>query len=310
MKAHYISLNPLISWINGHRPIEWGLIFGRSAPIHVEIGFGLGDFLVRTALSNHQTNFLGIEIGWVPVRRTLRKISISGADNIRLIQADAQIAFERLIGPQSIRQIYSLFPCPWPKKKHLKNRLFSNYFLRLLNSRLTADGELTIVTDHNEYCNWILSQISGAGFEIQNSMVPPGFSTKYEKKWYDLGQKHFFRIKLTKKSHLEIPLKEDIKLITHRSINFNQKSFSPSGIQGDIVVEFKKFLFDQERQTGMVRCIVCEENLVQDFWIEIVRLERYWHIRPAKGCGLIPTVGVQRVLDLVYETIQKGQNLE
>jgi tRNA (guanine-N7-)-methyltransferase len=269
----------------------------------VEIGFGLGDFLVRNAKKYRGENFLGVEIGWVPIRRTLRKIALSGVSNIRLIRAEAEVAFERLIRPKSVDHIYSLFPCPWPKKKHLKNRLFSKYFLQLLNSRLVTSGEVFIVTDHHEYFKWIQSQTPGTGMDLDSGLVAPGLKTKYEKKWTGMGQKKFFRLRLMKKEHIEIPLKEDIALRTHRSKYFDPGSFSPSGIKGDIVVEFKKFLFDAESKTGMARCIVCEGNLVQDFWIEIAMGEKFWHIRPAKGCGLIPTLGAQRALDLVFDAL-------
>ena len=283
--------------------MEWSRFFGRSAPLDVEIGFGLGDFLVKSALEYQESNFLGIETGWVPIRRTLRKIALSRAVNIRLIQARAQVAFERLIKPQSVEHIWALFPCPWPKKKHLKNRLFSNYFLKLLNSRLKPSGEILIITDHAPYFQWILSQASRTGMELKKGMVEPRFKTKYEKKWIDLGQEKFFKLQFIKKRDIEIPLKEEITLITHRSDHFDPDSFSPSGTKGDIVVEFKKFLFDERDETGMIRCIICEGNLVQDFWIEITKAEKFWHIRPAKGCGLIPTLGAQRALDLVYEAI-------
>ena len=303
MNPHYISLNPLISWTKEERPLEWDRFFGRSAPLHVEIGSGLGDFLVQSALAEQEKNFLGIEIGWVPIRRTLRKIALSGAHNVRLIQADAQIAFERLIPPESIRRVASLFPCPWPKKKHVKKRLFSRYFLKILNSRLVHSGGVMIVTDHSGFFRWILSQTSETGMEIKTEMIEPGFKTKYEKKWVGLGQKSFFKIILTKTKHIDIPLKEDIPLITHRSDHFDPGSFRPAGVNGEIVVEFKKFLFDTDNKTGMIRCIVYEGNLLQDFWIEIARGEKCWHIRPAKGCGLIPTQGAQRALDLVRDSI-------
>jgi hypothetical protein len=47
--------------------------------------------------------------------------------------------------------------------------------------------------------------------------------------------------------------------------------------------------------------VVGKDNLIQNFWIEIAKAEKHWHIRPAKGCGIIPTAGVQRALDLVWD---------
>jgi hypothetical protein len=55
----------------------------------------------------------------------------------------------------------------------------------------------------------------------------------------------------------------------------------------------------------MVWVFVAEEGLTQDFWIEIVHTGSDWAIRPARGCGIVPTVGVQCALDLVHDTAQQ-----
>ena len=88
-------------------------------------------------------------------------------------------------------------------------------------------------------------------------------------------------------------------MITHCVDHFNPKNFKPINGRGGIMVDFKAFLYDPEQRKGMVRSVVGEDNLLQNFWIEIVELEDGWHIRPAKGCSMIPTAGVQRALDLV-----------
>ncbi len=66
-----------------------------------------------------------------------------------------------------------------------------------------------------------------------------------------------------------------------------------------------RFLYDPRRQKGLVWVFVAETGLTQDFWIEIVRSGGEWAIRPARGCGIVPTVGVQCALDLVRDTAQQ-----
>jgi hypothetical protein len=153
MKSSYPSLKAFIPWMKETHPVEWSEIFGRSAELEVEIGFGLGDFLIQQAQIHPDRDYLGIELGWGYVRRTLRKISLADVKNVRVMQADIRVALERA------------------------------------------------------------------------------------------------------------------------------------------------FL-----EKGMVRSVVGEDSLVQDFWIEIVRKQKLWHIRPANGCSIIPTAGIQRALDLVYNT--------
>lgn len=300
MKTSYLSLNPFIPWMNETHPIEWQKKFGRAAGLEVEIGFGLGDFLVRRARAHPDKNFLGIELGWVLVRRALRKVAIAGIKNVRIVRADVRVAFERFFPEKSLQNVHALFPCPWPKKRHIKHRLFSNAFLRLINSRITDGGELLIVTDSWFYFDWILSQLSGTGFEACSEMISPKFSTKYERKWYDSGQEKFYELKLIKRRHVNTLPKEDLSLITYRTDSFDPENFQPSNDRGHIIVEFKEKLYDPKQQKGMVRSVVGEDNLVQDFWIEIVKKEKLWHIRPAKGCGIVPTAGIQRALDLIY----------
>ncbi len=239
---------------------------------------------------------------WVLVRRALRKIALAGVDNVRLIRADARIAIERLFRERSLTTIYGLFPCPWPKKNHARHRLFSRAFLSLLNSRLMDDGHLLMVTDDEPYFSWVLSQVPGTGFGANLTTIPPRFSTKYEQKWHKRGQQEFFELRLSKKGHVDIPSKEEANLITYRTDRFDPESFAPLHLRGRITVESKEFLYDPKQEKGMVRIIVTEDSLLQNFWIEIVRLEGLWHIRPAKGCSMIPTAGVQKALDMVRDT--------
>ncbi|MBU4426474.1 MAG: tRNA (guanosine(46)-N7)-methyltransferase TrmB, partial [Proteobacteria bacterium] len=82
MKSPYLSLNPFIPWMKEKHPVEWPKKFGRSAELEVEIGFGLGDFLVQQAQAHPEKDFLGIELGWVFIRRALRKIALAGVKNV------------------------------------------------------------------------------------------------------------------------------------------------------------------------------------------------------------------------------------
>ena len=88
----------------------------------------------------------------------------------------------------------------------------------------------------------------------------------------------------------------------HRIAHFDATRFQPGALHGAITVTCKEFLYDPQRQKGMVWVFVAEAGLTQDFWIEIVRSGAEWAIRPARGCGIVPTVGVQCALDLVRDT--------
>jgi tRNA (guanine-N7-)-methyltransferase len=298
-------LKPFILWLKAERPIDWRQRFGRDATLEVEIGFGYGEFLVQLAQNHPDRNFVGLELKWASILKALHNIAQANVSNVRLLQADARIAFDRLFTPQSLQRVYSLFPDPWPKKRHAKHRLFSHAFLKLLNSRLVDGGEVRIITDYHPYVNWILEQAPRTGFKPLSKKIPPRFDTKYERKWHQSGQEEFHDLQLLKRQHVEIPLKEDIPLKTYYLERFEPDRFKPEDQRGETVVQFKEFLYDPGRQKGMVGVIVAEENLTQNFWIEIGQRQERWYIRPTQGCGIVPTKGVQRALDLVHEATQK-----
>jgi tRNA (guanine-N7-)-methyltransferase len=276
MKSRYLSLTPFIHWRRVERPIDWQRHFGRQAPLELEIGFGNGEFLVRQVLKAPECDFVGIELEWSSVQRGLRKIAQADVPNVRLIQADARIVLERLFRPQSIERVWALFPCPWPKERHVKYRLFSHGFLKLLNSRLIPGGEVKIVTDDTQYAHWVLEQLPDTGFEAHHHQVPARFSTKYERKWRAQGQEQFDELWLRKLTGICIPLLEDTPLQTHRVKSFDPDHFRPVNARGDIAIEFKEFLFDPKHQKGMVWVFVTEGHFTQDFWIEIAHGNEHW----------------------------------
>jgi len=162
-----------------------------------------------------------------------------------------------------------------------------------------------MVTDHEPYLHWVLTQVPDTGFVAQWTTIAPHFSTKYERKWCETGQQEFYDLRLRKTTHVARPLIEDATLQTHRIQRFDPAHFQPGTRHGAITVTCKEFLYDPRRQKGMVWVFVAEEGLTQDFWIEIVYNGTYWSIRPARGCGIVPTVGVQYALDLVRDTAQQ-----
>ncbi len=305
MNSRNPSLEPFIPWLKAERPIDWGQRFGGEVILDLEVGFGYGELLVRLAQTNPERHFVGLELKWASIRKALRNIAQANVSNIRLLQADARVALDRLFVPQSLHRVYALFPDPWPKKRHARHRLFSHAFLKVLNSRLEYGGTVRIVTDYQPYLSWILEQIPRTGFEVTCKTIPPRFDTKYERKWRKNGQKEFHELCLIKREHIEIPLKEDRPLKTYYLEQFDPDRFGPVDQRGETVVEFKEFLYDSKRHKAMVRVIVVEENLTQHLWIEIGQKRERWYLRPAKGCEIVPTEGVQRALDLVHEAAQK-----
>ncbi|MFA5089100.1 MAG: tRNA (guanosine(46)-N7)-methyltransferase TrmB, partial [Candidatus Omnitrophota bacterium] len=284
MKEKIFPLQPIVLYDQVERPIDWSREFHAPAPLDVEIGFGNGEFLVRTAKENPGRHFVGIEQHWERTYKTLGRIAREDIANVRVLLVDAALAFERLFSPLTIDNIYCLFPCPWPKKRHVSHRLFSREFLRLLNSRLVKKGQLKIVTDFLPYRDWILEQIERTGFSKETKEIQPQYGTKFERKWLEEGQKEFYQLRLIKERHIRVPLKEDVQLRTYSLDNFNAQNFTMEDDRdGEEKVIFKEFLYDGKREKAMVYLVVAEKDLTQHLWVAIAHGSDRWYVCPAEG---------------------------
>jgi len=306
-----------LAWRQLPRPADWTDRFGRRAPLALEIGSGHGDFLLRTAAENPDYDFIGIEQQWERVKKTLRKAQLARAENpavnfnnVRVLQADVLVVLERLLRPLSVSRIYCLFPCPWPKKKHIRHRLFSADFLRLVNSRLDAGGTVQLVTDDWSYFSWVLEQLPGAGFRFEKNIIPARFDTKFERKWSAGGRKQFYELCLFKEQHVEIPVAEDTPMRKYVSRNFDPQKFPWQDTFGDPSVILKDFVFDPQREKAMIHFLVAEKTLTQHLWVTVGRCPEGWYITKTDGHSAVPTVGTARAILLAAETIVRGSGGE
>ncbi len=126
-------------------------IFGRTAPIILEIGFGNGETLVQQAAENPDKNYLGIEVHEPGVGHCLLKARDAGIDNLRLLMHDAIDVLTCQIPIASLSRVNLYFPDPWPKKRHHKRRIVQDSFLQLVADRLDDGGTLNIATDWADY---------------------------------------------------------------------------------------------------------------------------------------------------------------
>ena len=303
--------SPIVPYHQLQRPISWHEQFGRHAPLEVEIGSGLGEFLVRNALAHPERDYIGIELNWERICKTLANIEKQRAQgrsrNIRLLKIDARVAFERLFLPRSIENIHCLFPCPWPKKKHVKHRLFSRTFLQLINSRLKQKGQVKIVTDFLPYGEWIKEEIAGSGFEISFKTIAARYDTKFERKWQKEGQKGFYELSLKKTGSVEIPVKEDTPLQSYQLKKFEPEKFRFQDQTGAVSVVFKEMVFDAVKQKAMVHVVAAEEELTQHVWVTVMKKGKIWRVCRSDGQNVLPTPAVARAIELVYETGKKHE---
>ena len=309
-----IAVENFILHYQHKRPIDWEAQYNRPAPLDLEIGFGLGEFLLNQSREVPERNYVGIELDWQRIKKTLHKIwssrgssgQDSFTDNIRILQVEADVALRRLFRPRSLQRVYCLFPCPWPKKGHVKYRLFSRSFCRLVNSRLAEDGFVQIVTDYEPYFEWLKEEVPGTGFRVDERKIKPRFNTKFERKWMGEGHEEFFELTLHKSQHIDIPMEEDVPMTVYFVDDFMPARFCFSSRVGCPSIIQKEFLFDPERKKAMLHLVVAEEHLTQHLWIAIVQSRRGWCVAVAAGQTVLPTPGVALAVRMTAEAVKES----
>lgn len=175
--------------------IDAGELFGRSAPLVLEIGYGDGEALVDVAVHEPGINFIGAEVYTAGVGHCLMRIEEEGLTNVRLCQEDAVELLKHHISDASLAEVRLFFPDPWPKKKHHKRRIVNAAFCELLCRKLVPGGQLHFATDWAPYAEWAievleacpcLENTAGPG----NSLPRPDsrIETKFERRGQRLGQ--------------------------------------------------------------------------------------------------------------------------
>lgn len=169
-------------------------LFARSAPLVLEIGFGMGHSLVEMAAKAPEKNFIGVEVHGPGVGTLLQAVAAREIDNIRVYRHDAVEVLRDCIAPASLACVQIFFPDPWHKKRHHKRRLIQRPFLDLVASRIEPGGTLHLATDWEDYARQML-ELLGESPDFANTCADGGYAprpelrppTKFEQRGERLG---------------------------------------------------------------------------------------------------------------------------
>lgn len=168
-------------------------IFGQTADLVLEIGFGNGEALLQLAQRFPDRHFIGIEVHTPGVGRLLKELAAQELTNVRVIKTDAYEAVQDYFPPGTFSVINIWFPDPWHKKRHHKRRLVQTDFLKLLASRLKPGGLLHLATDWEDYAEWMVEHLNEVA-NLHNTADDVYFSgpterptTHFEKRGLKLG---------------------------------------------------------------------------------------------------------------------------
>lgn len=130
-------------------------VFGRSAPLVVEIGCGSGDALLAAAEARPDWDLLAIEV-WRPgiahlLAKMLTRTRGRALPNVRVVELDAAVALQSMLEPGSVHEVWTFFPDPWPKARHHRRRIVTPDLAACVVDVLEPAGVWRLATDWDDY---------------------------------------------------------------------------------------------------------------------------------------------------------------
>ncbi len=192
--AKFVVEDPYFLDVDEHP--DWQGQFGNSQPIKLEIGFGMGDFLIEMAAREPHSNFVGIDFSQDGIRKLLSRVKDLQIKNIRVVYGDVREKVPLLFHDGELNMVYINFPDPWPRKRHFKRRLIKPALVTLIARKLTLEGHVYLATDSEPYAHEILEYFNAEPL-LQNKSQESGFlfrrdhlpKTKYEKSFIYAGDR-------------------------------------------------------------------------------------------------------------------------
>lgn len=168
-------------------PMDAEEIFGRTAPVVIEIGSGMGETTVEIAQAHPDVDYLAVEVHGPGVGSLLKKIDALGLNNLRAIRHDAIEVLAQMIPDCSLVGLHLFFPDPWPKKRHHKRRLVQPPFAALAARKLAPGGYLHVATDWPEYAEQIDEVLTREPLLEKAGRSRARPITKFERRGVSLG---------------------------------------------------------------------------------------------------------------------------
>ena len=206
----FVVEDPFFLDVNEH--LNWQDEFRNSQPIKLEVGFGMGDFLVEMAIRDPNSNFVGIDFSQNGIQKLLIRVNNLNLNNIRVIYGDVRKKIPLLFHDGELDTVYINFPDPWPRKRHFKRRLVKPELVKLMSRKLAPDGHIYIATDSEPYASEMLEYFNSEPL-LQNKSPESGIiinrdhlpKTKYEKSFIYAGDKiHYLE-------YSRLPLSRQVK---------------------------------------------------------------------------------------------------
>lgn len=169
--------------------LDLATLFGRTAPVAFEIGFGAGEALLHRAAASPERDFIGVEVHRPGVGQVLHRAEKLGLSNLRVICHDAVEVLRDWLTPECLSELILEFPDPWHKKRHHKRRIVQQSFLDLVHSRLQLGGLLRMATDWEDYARHMAEALAADARFVGGAVPRPDSRpiTRFEARGQRLG---------------------------------------------------------------------------------------------------------------------------
>jgi tRNA (guanine-N7-)-methyltransferase len=164
-------------------------LFGRRAPLEVELGAGKGEFIVERAAANPDRDFLAVELSAAVARVLAVRCGAARLSNLRVARMDARTLVNLMLPNSSVAAYHIYFPDPWPKERHAKHRLFTAHFVRNLARTLEPGGVVYVATDVGERAQEIFALLEEGGFVRSEAGITAAASTGFARKYHAAGRR-------------------------------------------------------------------------------------------------------------------------
>ncbi len=132
-------------------PLDFPAIFGRTAPLIVELGCGNGRFTLQSALARPDHDHFASDLLPVVIRYATRRANQRGLHNVRFAVKDAQTLVSRYLGPEAASEVHLYHPQPYHDPREAHRRLVTPRFLADVHKALGPDGLFVLQTDNPDY---------------------------------------------------------------------------------------------------------------------------------------------------------------
>jgi tRNA (guanine-N7-)-methyltransferase len=168
--------------------IDLSAIFGRHAPIEIEIGAGKGEFIIERAAEFLDRDFMAVELSGTIARVLAVRCGRAGLDNLRVARMDARTLINLMLETSSVSAYHIYFPDPWPKERHVKHRLFTPTLAANIYRTLAPGAIAYIATDVRDYAAEIFQMVDTAGLIRAVDAVPGAERTGFARKYVAVGK--------------------------------------------------------------------------------------------------------------------------